>query len=207
MESSDLDLLMAWRDGDRRAGGELISRFYRPLYRFFANKVGDANVVEDLVQRTFTGATVGLERFRVESSARTWMFAIARNILRQWFEERYRTRKHEGELGEASVADLGVGPSTLVALDQDKQRLLTALQRLPLESQLILELSYWEGLTARELGEILGCPEGTARSRLRKAKQELRGVLDELARTPELIESTMRGLETWAADIKAAWQG
>lgn len=204
--TSDQELLQAWRDGDRQAGSELITRYFRPLYRFFASKVAAPSEVEDLVQRTFAGAVEGLDRFRGQASARTWLFAIARNILKQWYERRARARTREGSTPERSIADLGAGPNTILELRHEQRLLVAALQRLPLDAQVLLELTYWERLKARELAEVFGVPEGTIRTRLRKAKLDLRGTLDELARTAEELEATMKGLETWAGELRNAWQ-
>ncbi len=207
MSASDRDLLRAWRAGDRRAGGELISRYFTSLYRFFASKVASASEVEDLVQRTFTGAVEGLDRFQGQASVRTWLFAIARNILKQWYERRVKSRARESPAPARSVADLGAGPSTVLRLRHEQRLLVAALQRLPLEQQMLLELTYWERLKARELAEVFEVPEGTIRTRLRKAKLELRGTLDALTRDAAAIETTMKGLETWAGELRAAWRG
>lgn len=196
---------MAWQAGDKRAGGELIDRHLAAILRFFRNKVGNAAEAEELTQRTFMGAVEGVLRFRDGASVRTWMFAIARNILRQWAEETARKRGRSEELGDASVIDLGAGPSTVMAKRREQRLMLEGLRRLPIESQLVLELFYWEQLTAKQIGEVLDCPEGTARSRLRKAKLELRGTLDELARDAAELQSTVHGLETWARELRAAW--
>ena len=205
MDPSDAELLEAWRAGDREAGGALIDRYFHPLYRFFANKLGNTSDVEELVQRTLTGAVEGLVRFRADASVRTWMFAIARNILRQWAEQQARARGREAEVGASSVADLGVGASTMIAKRREQRLMLEALRNIPLESQLVLELSYWEQFTAKQIGEVLDCPEGTARSRLRKAKDELRAALDTLARTREELDSTAGGLDAWARELREAW--
>ncbi|MCA9655369.1 MAG: sigma-70 family RNA polymerase sigma factor [Myxococcales bacterium] len=201
----DRALLLAWQAGDKRAGGQLIDRYLAPILRFFRNKVGQAAEAEELAQRTFKGAVEGVVRFRDGATVRTWMFAIARNVLRQWAEETARSRGRTGESGELSVADLGAGPSTVLAQRREQRLMLAALRRIPLESQLVLELSYWEQLTAKQIGEVLDCPEGTARSRLRKAKLELRGTLDGLARDAAELESTMHGLETWARELREGW--
>jgi len=191
-------LLLAWQGGDMQAGGQLIDRYLRPMMRFFRNKVGNAEEAEELTQRTFKGAVEGVARFRDGAPARTWMFAIARNGRRQWAEEMARQRGRSGEIGELSVADLGTGPSTALGKRREQRLMLAGLRQLPLESQLILELHYWEEMTAKQIGNVLDCPEGTARSRLRKAKLELRGTLDALARNPQELESTVHGLQTWA---------
>ncbi|KIG11649.1 RNA polymerase sigma-70 factor [Enhygromyxa salina] len=205
MSDDDQRLMAAWREGDKRAGGQLIDRHFASILRFFRNKVGSAAEAEELTQRTFKGAVEGAQRFRDQSTVRTWLFGIARNVLRQWIEETVRVRGRSGDSGSISIADLGIGPSTALAQRREQRVLLEALRRLPIESQLVLELSFWEQLSAREIGEVLACPEGTARSRLRKAKFELRAVLDELEREAGQLESTMQGLETWARELRAAW--
>ena len=204
-ETDDRQLLEAWRGGDRKAGGQLIDRHFDGLYRFFANKVGRAEEAEDLVQRTFIAATEGLERFRGASSVRTWLFAIARNILKQWIDKQVRKRGREGDLGSVSVADLGFGASTIVAKKREQRLLLEALRRLPVESQVVLELAYWEKFTAKQIAEVIAATESNARNKLRKAKQELRANLDALSRTREELESTLAGLDDWARDLRVAW--
>jgi len=201
----DRKLLLAWQGGDKRAGGQLIDRHFASILRFFRNKVSSSAEAEELTQRTLSGAVTGVIRFRDGCAARTWLFAIARNVLRQWAEERARERRRGGGADELSAADLGAGPSTLVAKRREQRLMLEALRQLPLESQLVLELFYWEQLSAREIGEVLDHPEPTVRGRLRKAKLELRGTIDALARNPAELESTFQGLETWARELRTAW--
>ena len=203
----DRELLEAWRGGDRSAGGKLLSRHFRTLYMFFATKVGQQHEVEDMVQRTLTGALEGVERYRGEASVKTWLLSIARNILRQWAYERSRQRRREAPIGEQSVADLGVGVSTAFALAREQKLLVSGLQRLPIDSQMILELYYWEKLKARELAQVFDVPEGTIRGRLRKAKDLLEAELGALTRSNEELASVIDGLETWAAKIAAQVQG
>ncbi|MCH9682153.1 MAG: sigma-70 family RNA polymerase sigma factor [Deltaproteobacteria bacterium] len=205
MEADDLALLTAWQQGDRQAGGQLIDRYLSRILRFFRNKTGSTEQAEDLTQRTFRGASEGVLRFRHDASVRTWLFAIARNVLRQWAEQIARQRGRTEPLGEISVADLGLGPATVAGRRREQRLMLEALRHLPIESQLVLELSYWEQLTAREIGEVLDCPEGTARSRLRSARQLLRGTLEQLARNPSELDTTVNGLETWARELRRAW--
>ncbi len=203
--ADDRALLQAWQRGDRKAGGDLIDRYLPSLLRLFRNKTRTADQAEELTQRTLRGAAEGVLRFRQDCSVRTWIFAIARNVLRQWAEELARQRGRSTALGETSVADLGMGPATVAAHRREQRLMLEALRQLPIEAQLVLELSYWEQLTAREMGQVLDCPEGTARSRLRSAKLLLRGTLEALARDTAELETTMNGLETWARELRQAW--
>jgi RNA polymerase sigma factor (sigma-70 family) len=197
--SSDFELLTAWREGDKTAGSELFGRHFDSLYRFFASKVGDN--AEELVQRSFVAALESVARFRGEASVRTWMFAIARNILRQWIWERGRATDREQVLEENSVAALGIGPSTAIDLAREHKLLAAGLQRIPIDSQIVLELFYWEKLTGAEIASVLDCAEGTLRGRITRARQQLRAELDQIVRTKEELDSSMDGLETWAAKM------
>lgn len=200
MTTDDRALVLAWKAGDRTAGTTLIRRHLPSLHRFFCNKVDAQPDVEELVQRTFTACAEGIERFRTDASFRTWMFAIARNMLGLWIRAR---RREEVDLSKASLVDLGAGPSTAVAKAHEQKLLLQALRRIPLESQTLLELYYWEELSAAKLGEVFGVPEGTIRGRIRAAKLDLRAALDTLSKAGEDVESTVARLEDWARSLRS----
>jgi RNA polymerase sigma factor (sigma-70 family) len=204
VEPSDHQLLLAWRGGDRRAGSVLFDRHFASLRRFFHNKACNESEVEELIQRTFTAGVESAERFRGDASFKTWLLAIARNILREWIRESLREGADEHEVDEVSSERRGPGLSSRLDVQREHKLLLAALRRLPLESQLLLELFYWEELTAAELAEVLGVPEGTVRTRLRKAKIELRGTIDQLARTKAELDSIQSGLDGWARGLRAA---
>lgn len=197
--AGDIELLEAWRQGDLRAGDTLFGRHFDSIHRFFRNKVDDG--LEDLVQQTFMACVEGRERFRNDSSFRTYLFGAAHNLLREY----YRKRKRAGDVDFAttSIVDCGAGPSTVVGRRLEYRLLLDALRRLPLDSQIVLELYYWEELSASQLGVILGIPEGTVRGRVRKAKALLRKELAQGSNRPEDIEGTIEGLEKWAAQLRA----
>ena len=81
--------------------------------------------------------------------------------------------------------------------------LLAGLRRIPLESQIIIELYYWEQLTTKQIAVILGVPHGTARSRLRAARRALEATLGGLARSRERLEATRDNLERWLRSMQA----
>lgn len=195
------DLLLAWRDGDRRAGSELVRGHARLLQRFFTNKVGRPELVEELAQRTLVACASGVERFRGDSNFRTWLFAVANNVLREHYRER---RRDDGiDFDVVSAQDSSGGPGSVVAASEEQRRLLAGLRRIPIDSQVLLELYYWEELTAPDLAEVLSIPVGTVRGRIARAKLELRAVLDAMERTREHAPTTETQLEDWAREVRA----
>ena len=198
----DADLVDAWRDGEEKAGRELFARHFDAVYRFFRNKVESA--ADDLTQQTFLGVVRGKERFRGQSSFRTYLFTIARNRLYTFYRDRNRSNKVI-EVGEKSAADLGAAsPTGLIAQREEQKLLLKALRHLPLDMQVALELHYWEGMTVREIADITETPEGTIKRRLQRARSKLDELIAELAESDALRQSTIAGFETWAEQLKAA---
>lgn len=200
---SDEALLTAWKRGDRKAGNELFGRHFEPVRRFFINKT-DGDVAE-LVQNTFLRCLDAADRFEGRSSFRTFLFAIAHNLLREHYRARVRDRRQD-DIEEVSVEDMGAGPSTVLTAKREQQVLLRALRRIPLRDQVILELYYWERLTAVQIGEILGVPENTARSRIRNGKKRLKDAIEAVAREPSIAESTANDLDGWAEQIRVQMQ-
>lgn len=199
--SDDLELLHRWRAGEEQAGTELFTRHIDAVRRFFRNKVKDD--VEDLVQRTFLGCIEGRDRFRGESSFRTYLFGVARNVLSNHI--RQKSRRHEPLESESmSVSTFETSPSAsmVVAKRREQRVMLEALRRIPLDFQIALELYYWENLSARELGEVLDIPEGTARSRIRRGKVLLEMELEKLGAVTSELVATRTTLDKWARDLR-----
>lgn len=186
----DLELLDRWRQGNSEAGNELFKRHLESLYRFFANKVG--NDVEELIQNTLLGCVKGRDQFRGEASFRTYLFCIARNELYAYF--RRRKRDDGLDFSVSSLVDLGPSATSLIAKNQRQRLLLDALTRIPLEQQLVVELFYWEHMTTAELAAFLEVPHGTAKSRLRLARESLRRAMVELAGDPTEAAGTLEEL-------------
>lgn len=199
---SDEELLQTWCEGDTSAGDAFVRRMFTPMRRFFASKVGGE--VEELLQQTFARIVEGKHRFVGRSSARAYVYGVARNVLR----EHYRGRVRVGvDIEESSVRDLGAGPSTLRWKRQADDLLLQSLRTLPLHQQTALELFYWDDLTGREIAEILEIPEGTVASRLRRARERLQAVYETGQLPPETVEQDRDdvvddSLDAWAARLR-----
>lgn len=201
---SDGELLEAWAAGDREAGEALFARHFEPVVRFFQNKIDRDH--DDLIQKTFLGCLEGRARFRGEGSFRAFLFGVARNVLGKHLRGRYREAA-KLDFAHVSVAELHESPSQLVVEDQQQLLMLNALRRIPLDHQIVLELYYWEGMTAPEVGQMLEIPPGTAKTRLRRAKQLLAAELSDLAAGTTGAEPTETRLDTWARGIRRRLNG
>lgn len=196
--ASDRELLNAWRTGDRRAGSELFSRHFDAVYRFFLNKVDSG--VEDLVQRTFMACVEGRDRMREEASFRSYLFAVAHHQLTAYL--RRTLRRSRQDLGRDSLIDLGAGPPTIVGACEEERLVVHALRTIPVESQVLLELFYWEELTGGELAVFLGVPEDTARTRLRRARLLLREAVRAAEQAGWSLADSISRLEQWARRLR-----
>lgn len=198
-EIGDAELLAAWRAGEEAAGQALFARHFQAIARFFSNKIqGDS---EELIQRTFLGCLEGQQRFTGEGSFRGYLFGIARNVLYMHL----RTTGRRGtaiDVDAVSLCELGPTPSALIAKAEEQQLLLDALVRLPIASQVILELFYWEELSVADIAVAMDVPVGTAATRLRRARQLLEAEMTALATRADLRDAVSGGFETWARDLR-----
>jgi RNA polymerase sigma-70 factor (ECF subfamily) len=193
----DAALLDAWRDGDQRSGKQLFARHYAPVDRFFRNKVREGS--EDLAQATFLRMIEGRARIREGVAFRAFLLGIARNVLREHLRELARGRNVDPEV--ESMADLAPGPTTIVSDKQEQRLLLEALRRLPVDTQIILELHYWEELKTDDIAAIMEQVPSTMRGKLIRARNRLEISMAEIAGSQELLASTLGGLEGWAAGV------
>ncbi len=189
---SDFDLLTAWAAGDADAAGRLIKRHTGALYRFFDRKVDGA--VEDMVQETFVACVERVGHIRPEVGFRAYMFGVARHVLCARLRAQHR-QPGELDLESSSLREVGPTPSELVVDAQEEKLLQEALRWLPVETQLLLELYYWQDLTANDLASIYGAAVPAIRSRLRRAKDALRDAVARVAQSPDLLRSTLAELE------------
>lgn len=189
MSDDDGRLLVRLRAGDRSAGRELFRRHARGLLRFFRSKFPE--MAEDLTQEVFARF---LRDTRDDVHVRGFLFGIARNVL----GEELRRRRPDADAGITAIADL-VPPSSTQLLQ--RHHLLRALQSLPLEQQIVIELCYWEGLPSEELGEALGIPASTVRGRLAVARERLRESLRK--RFPRRPAEDFVDLDAWVEKLRA----
>lgn len=193
----DAELLAAWRQGDQGAGERLFDRYADAVARFFENKV--RREAEDLVQATFLGMLEGRDRIRAEGSFRGYLFGVAHNVLRAHLRELAR---RDVDASIDSMAALAPGPTSVVGMRQEHQLMLEGLRHLAIEDQILLELFYWEQLPSHEIAETVGVPPSTVRRRLQEARVRLDQRMAEIASSPELLDRTVRGMDSWVAEVR-----
>jgi RNA polymerase sigma-70 factor (ECF subfamily) len=191
--ADDDALLQAWGEGDKSAAAELIERHSDELYRFFRGKV-EVDEAEDLMQQTLLACLEQRAKREKIHSFRSFMFAVARRRLID------RLRRRGGasiDPTQVTIAALTQSPASKLARRQQERWVLEALRRIPIDSQIVLELYYWESLPGPELAAVLDIPEGTARGRIRKAKKLLGEELAQIADNPADLEETLTQLADW----------
>lgn len=197
---TELELLDAWRAGDREAGSALLEQQFDALFRLFRGKVPPAQVGE-LVQQTMVKCVEHRDDFRGQARFSTYVLAIARREL----IASYRKQSQEARLFDPqqdSVADVDPSPSRIAADRQEHRLLLRALRSIPLDDQILLELHYWERMTGPALSVALELPEGTVRSRLRRARRLLEEAMHRLAESRALATTTLDDLDRWAESLR-----
>ncbi len=170
------------------------------IRRFFEVKAGQA--ADDLTQRTFLACLEARDRFARASSFRTFLFAIARNNLLLYLRHDRRTDRAR-RLVTAQGPDSTVTPSGLVAHRQEQRLLLLALNGLPMDLQLPLQLYYWENMRGAEIAEVLEIPASTVRNRLSRARTELARRIAAVAPNPSVGRAVVDNLEDWTRSLPA----
>jgi len=200
--ADDFSLLEAWQRGDRSAGDRLLRRHVASIRRFFRNKVDTPRDVDELVQETFLQTVRAKDGFEGRASFRTLLFTVARRQLFRFIEKRHR--RPVESLASTSIAALSTSPSQVAARAQAQRRVLAALRELDVDLQVAIELHYWEELSTAELAAVLGIPQGTVKSRLRRGREALASALATLRPaaqgTPPDVEAVARSLRALATD-------
>lgn len=193
-------MLDAWGGGDEAAGATLVARHFRRVFRFFRGKV--VSDAEDLTQRCFMACVEQRERMPNEARFRAYLMGICYKQLLMFLRSKGRhDRKHE-DFSRMSIEEMTRSPSRVVAAREEQRLLLTALRRIPVELQVVIELLYWEEMTVVEIGEALGIPSGTVKSRLHRARGLLRARIEEAAESLAVAASTIDNLERWARELR-----
>ncbi len=165
--TSDEQLMLQFQQGSREAFEELFERYREPVYGYFRRRLSDAARAEELAQETFIVVLRGIERYEPRATFRTYLYAIA---FRQVSGE-FRRSKHD-------AASLSTEPAAAEQYDASEALWVKrAIAQLDAPHREVLLLREYEQLSYVEISALLRIPVNTVRSRLFRARMELKALL------------------------------
>ncbi|MBN1836006.1 MAG: sigma-70 family RNA polymerase sigma factor [Spirochaetales bacterium] len=187
-DAEDLLAVQRTLNGDPRAFGGIVQRHTPSVYTLALRMLDDPEEAEEAVQEIFLKAYRHLGRFQIQRRLHPWLYTIAINHLRGVLRKR-RRRRAPAERDVDSLADPrsdGASDPQAAAVRAEGERLAAAaLGELRREYREVFVLRQVQGLSVREVAEILGIPEGTVKTNLHRARRRLIELLAEKDWDPE----------------------
>jgi RNA polymerase sigma-70 factor (ECF subfamily) len=212
MSSPDSELLAAVHRGDTGALDELLARHQKSIYRFGLRMCGNEEDARDVLQETLLAAFRGIGDFRGDARLSTWLFQIARGFCSKSRRRLSGEPAQHDELDAPEAQQLAVqgeGPDARAHAREIGRALQAAIAALPEASREVVVLRDVEGLSAEEAARVLQIDVGALKSRLHRARLELReglaGLLEPSEEGPGPCPELAQELSAYAAaDIDRA---
>lgn len=162
--------------GDAEAFGQLVEAYQGQVYRLTLRMGLSSADAEEAAQEAFIAAWKGLPRFRGDSRFSTWLYQLATHaaidLMRR--EKKY---KDSADIEDVVLPDEAASPQEVLEKQETRDAVQNALQTLSPRAREILLLRYQAELGYEEIGEVLGLPGGTVKSRINRAKAQLKEAL------------------------------
>ena len=177
------------QQGDLDAFDVLVRRHQGAVFAVAIRMLGDRGEAEEIAQEAFVRAFQSLRGFRQEAKLSTWLISITMNLCRnrrRWWARRRHviagSLDDPLETGEESVAHQTADPApdaaTIAEARERQQIVAQALEQLDATSRAVIVLRDLQGMAYEEIAEALGVPLGTVKSRINRARLQLRALLD-----------------------------
>ena len=182
-EFSNSELVRKSQLGDKAAFEQLVIRHQDLVFSLAYKLTGNREMANDVAQEAFIRAWKAIEKFRGDSTFSTWIYRITVNTA---WTLRKKAKKHNtlniDDTYEPIVIDEKKDPE-LVAINSDLSSvLINALDKIPIEQRIIVELKNIEGRSHKEIADYLDISVTAAKVRLHRAHQKLRQILEEVER-------------------------
>jgi len=183
MNQRDVDAALVARvqRGDKRAFDLLVLKYQRKIMRLLSRMIRDPGEIEDVAHEAFIKAYRALPQFRGDSAFYTWLYRIAINTARNWQTSNNRRpsmssviETEEGETfdGIDNLTDIST-PESMLASRQIAETVNAAMQALPEDLRTAIVLREIEGMSYEDIAQSMGCPIGTVRSRIFRAREAI----------------------------------
>lgn len=178
----DAFLVERCRAGDEEACEALVRQYQERVFALISRMTGDPDRVEDIAQEVFLKAFRSLKSFRGGSRFYTWLYRITVNtVLNTMRSQGRRQETSLDALGGLEVqADADMEPAEVTARLELARRVREAIDQLEEPYRVIIYLRELEDLSYEEIAEVVELPVGTVKSRLFRARQHLKGLLQDL---------------------------
>ena len=186
----DAELVARVQRGDKRAYDLLVLKYQRKIMRLLSRMIREPSEVEDMAQEAFIKAYRALPQFRGDSAFYTWLYRIAINTARNWQASSQRRPMSSSIVSNEddetfdqidNLTDIST-PESVLASRQVISTVNEAIDALPEELRTAIVLREIEGMSYEDIAQAMGCPIGTVRSRIFRAREaiaaQLRPVLD-----------------------------
>ena len=176
---TDQKLVQRAQRGDLRAFDLLVLKYQGRISALVSRYISDPGEVEDVAQEAFIKAYRALERFRGDSAFYTWLYRIAANAAKNHLVAKGRRPRSDASIEDAEAFDeFGLSsdsgsPEAIAMGDELVSVVEAAMQALTEELRAALTLRELEGLSYDDIAEVLGCPVGTVRSRIFRAREAI----------------------------------
>ncbi len=191
-----------WRvqmQDDAEAFALLVERWEGPIQNLCTRMLGDAHRGEDLAQEAFARVFAKRKEYEARGKFSTFLWRVALNLCYDELRKRERRRETALDLAsddnETSFATESPAPDVSLARDETAERVRAALMEIPETYRSVLVLRHYEDLKFREIGNVLGIPEGTVKSRMAEGLSRLARLLDEGSKMKSAIKNENAGKE------------
>jgi RNA polymerase sigma-70 factor (ECF subfamily) len=180
--NDDAQLIDQTLAGHSAAFGQLVQKYQDRLYHTLVHAVGNAEDAKDVVQEAFVQAFVKLDTFQRASAFYTWLYRIAFNVAATHRRRRHTTLSVEQSHLQSGrePADDGEDPTERLQREERCRQVRQAIGELSDEHRAVLVLREIDGCCYETIAEMLDLPVGTVRSRLHRARLQLREQLREV---------------------------
>lgn len=183
--SVEARLVRLAREGEREAFAELVGLYQDKLYHLAYRMLYQAQEAEDIVQETFLRVYANLHRYDETQKFSTWIFRIATNLCIDRIRKRKANFSLDAELSDGEGSDWysmlpgdEPTPESRLMLTETQEQIRSAIDGLPEKYRAIVILRYLHDLSLQEIGEIMGMPVTTIKTRVHRGREALRNKLE-----------------------------